>query len=146
MTKIIDADGHIVEPRQLWQKYIDPKFRDRRVKIEGKLLPRSPLMIAAMCVPGGLCSPDRARQLSWDDVRPGSFDPQAHIQDMDDEGVDVSFLYPSIGLTYGSMRDPELAAACCCAYNNWMADFCKTLSQSTLQRRTGSADRCQRCD
>jgi len=29
MTKIIDADGHIVEPRALWQEYIEPKFRDR---------------------------------------------------------------------------------------------------------------------
>src|SRR6202008_84779 len=68
---------------------------------------------------------DRARQLSWDDIRPGSFDPHARIKDMNDEGVDVSFLYASIGLTYGGMRDPELAAACCRAYNNWMADFCK---------------------
>jgi len=30
MTKIIDADGHIVEPRTFWQDYIEPRFRDRR--------------------------------------------------------------------------------------------------------------------
>jgi predicted TIM-barrel fold metal-dependent hydrolase len=29
MTKIIDADAHIVEPRALWQAYVDPAFRDR---------------------------------------------------------------------------------------------------------------------
>jgi predicted TIM-barrel fold metal-dependent hydrolase len=86
-------------------------------------------LIAAMCVPGGLSTSERARQLSWDDLRPGSFDPHARIKDMDEEGVDVSILYPSIGLTYGGMRDPELAAACCRAYNNWMADFCKPYPQ-----------------
>ena len=26
----IDADGHILEPLDLWDKYIDPAFRDRR--------------------------------------------------------------------------------------------------------------------
>ena len=26
---VIDADGHILEPLDLWDKYIDPAFRDR---------------------------------------------------------------------------------------------------------------------
>ena len=26
---VIDADGHILEPVDLWDKYIDPKFRAR---------------------------------------------------------------------------------------------------------------------
>lgn len=55
MTRVIDADGHIVEPRFLWQEYTEAKFRDRipqvaqdnegidRIKVEGQLLPRSPL-------------------------------------------------------------------------------------------------------
>jgi len=24
---VIDADGHILEPPNLWEQYIDPKFR-----------------------------------------------------------------------------------------------------------------------
>ena len=47
---VIDADGHILEPLDLWDKYIDPEFRERRprftidengkerLKVEGKLL------------------------------------------------------------------------------------------------------------
>jgi hypothetical protein len=27
---VVDADGHILEPLDLWDKYIDPEFRDRR--------------------------------------------------------------------------------------------------------------------
>jgi hypothetical protein len=27
---VVDADGHILEPLDLWGKYIDPAFRERR--------------------------------------------------------------------------------------------------------------------
>ncbi|MEP4649844.1 MAG: hypothetical protein ABJ314_06655, partial [Ilumatobacter sp.] len=29
----VDADGHILEPPTLWEDYIDPKFRDRALRI-----------------------------------------------------------------------------------------------------------------
>ena len=31
--QVIDADGHILEPLDLWDNYIDPKFRDRAPRI-----------------------------------------------------------------------------------------------------------------
>src|SRR5437879_12800598 len=30
---VIDADGHILEPLDLWDRYIDPGFRDRAPRI-----------------------------------------------------------------------------------------------------------------
>src|SRR3954469_14096894 len=30
---VVDADGHILEPLDLWDKYIEPKFRDRAPRI-----------------------------------------------------------------------------------------------------------------
>ena len=30
---VIDADGHILEPPDLWEKYLDPKYRDRAMRI-----------------------------------------------------------------------------------------------------------------
>ena len=30
---IIDADGHILEPLDAWEKYIDPAYRDRALRI-----------------------------------------------------------------------------------------------------------------
>ena len=54
-STIIDADGHIVEPPALWQEYVELAFRDRipqvvkddegveRLKVEGRILPRSPM-------------------------------------------------------------------------------------------------------
>ena len=29
----IDADGHVLEPRDTWLDYIDPAFRDRAIRI-----------------------------------------------------------------------------------------------------------------
>lgn len=139
MARIIDADGHIVEPPALWREYTEPAYRERvpqivkdaegvdRVKFEGRMPDpsRSIYAVAAMCIPGGLSDPRRARHLSWDDLRPGSNDPHARIKDMDAEGIDISFLFPSIGVMLGGIRDPQFAAAACRAYNNWMADFCR---------------------
>src|SRR5882724_4743817 len=30
---VIDCDGHILEPPDLWEKYIDPKYRERAMRI-----------------------------------------------------------------------------------------------------------------
>jgi uncharacterized protein len=32
-ARVIDCDGHILEPPDLWEKYIDPKYRDRAMRI-----------------------------------------------------------------------------------------------------------------
>ena len=31
---IVDADGHVLEPLDTWQKYIDPQYRDRATRME----------------------------------------------------------------------------------------------------------------
>ena len=30
---VVDADGHILEPLDLWNKYMDPGFRDRAPRL-----------------------------------------------------------------------------------------------------------------
>src|SRR6202161_2895228 len=138
MTRIIDADGHIVEPRALWNEYNEPQFRDRMIQvrrnrdgadelfINGENRSRPSLPVAASMTPGGLSDLERARKLTWDDILPGGYDPYARIKVMDEEGIDVAVLYPSLWLLYGDLTDPQLAAAACRAYNNWLADFCKS--------------------
>ena len=34
MSRIIDADSHFMEPLDLWERYIDPKFRSRCLRFE----------------------------------------------------------------------------------------------------------------
>src|SRR5262249_60666161 len=30
----VDADGHVLEPRDVWQRYLEPNLRDRAIRIE----------------------------------------------------------------------------------------------------------------
>ena len=34
----VDSDGHILEPADLWERYLEPKYRDRaiRIKVDGR--------------------------------------------------------------------------------------------------------------
>ena len=57
--------------------------------------------------------------------RKGGFDPHARIPDMDLDGIDAAFLYPSLGLFAGAIADPQLAAAASRAYNRWLAEYCR---------------------
>jgi len=51
-------------------------------------------------------------------------DPNARLAIMDKEGIDVSVMYPTIGLHFGAVMDLDLLVALCQAYNNWAHDFC----------------------
>ena len=33
---VVDADGHILEPLDLWDKYMDPGFHERRPRFENR--------------------------------------------------------------------------------------------------------------
>src|SRR3984885_6716026 len=133
---VVDADGHILEPLSLWDDYIDPAFRERRPRfviddngkerltVEGKLLgnPRGIGSLGSVGVRQGEVTLD---SLKYADGREGGFDPHARIVDMDSDGIDAAFLYPSLGLFTGAVEAPDLAGAMCRAYNRWLADYCK---------------------
>jgi len=132
----VDADGHILEPLDLWQKYMDPAFRDRAPRIIKGNNGKEQLIVDEHRVGDGNLGIGRigavgARQgvveadtMAYKDGKPGGFDPHARIPDMDADGIDAAFLYPSLGLFSGAIQDPELAAATCRAYNRWLADYC----------------------
>jgi predicted TIM-barrel fold metal-dependent hydrolase len=134
---VIDADGHILEPLDLWDHYIDPKFRDRaprivktndgkeRLVIEENMVGDSRISIGRIGGVGARQGIVAADTLAYKDGKPGGFDPHKRIPDMDADGIDAVFLYPSLGLFSGAIHDPQLAAAVCRAYNRWLADYCK---------------------
>jgi predicted TIM-barrel fold metal-dependent hydrolase len=134
---IVDADGHILEPLDLWDKYLDPKFRDRAprlVKAEnGKeclvmdehVVGNQNRGIGGIGAVGARQGVVAADAMEYKDGKPGGFDPHKRIPDMDADGIDAAFLYPSLGLFSGAIHDPQLAAAVCRAYNRWLADYCK---------------------
>ncbi|MGH7053612.1 MAG: amidohydrolase family protein, partial [Stellaceae bacterium] len=141
---VFDGDSHVVEPPELWGKYLDPEFRalgkqalwreegrtGSYLKVNGEVfrdkgspnLPRH-----ALWRPG----------MTWDqigDLDPhikhpaaaGASDPLARLADMDAMGVDQALLYPTwFAEGFFLVRDPDVAYALARAYNDWIADFCK---------------------
>ena len=43
---------------------------------------------------------------------------------LDSEGIDISVMYPGLGLKLGGIPDPELAVESCAVYNDWIAEWC----------------------
>ncbi len=132
---VIDSDGHVLEPPNFWAEYMDPAYRERapqlfvdtdgkeRLRVEGKVLggPAGLGLIGAI----GARQGEASIHIKYIEGRKGGFDPHARIPDMDVDGIDAAFLYPSLGLFSGAVQDPQLAAAMCRAYNRWLADYCQ---------------------
>ena len=120
--KCIDADGHILEPLDIWDQYIDPAFRDRapkvvlddngkeRLLIEGKVY-GNPKGLGRLGAVGARDGSVDDSKMTYKDGKPGGFEPHARIKDLDLDGIDAAFLYPSIGLFSGAVKDPKLSPA-----------------------------------
>ena len=134
---LISADSHVVERQNAFTD-IDPKFRDRapqivkdnesgkeRLVIEEHTVGNAQLGIGRIGAVGARQGVVAADTMEYKEGKPGGFDPHARIPDMDADGIDAAFLYPSLGLFSGAIHDPQLAAAVCRAYNRWLADYCK---------------------
>ena len=136
---IIDADGHILEPLDAWEKYIDPAYRDRALRIrrhdgrEVLELDGKPSRFFDIRTLTGLGAMGKSSQeiaelmeQSYPGNAPfGSMDPKERVALLDQEGIAKAILYPSLGLTWEcELEDAELSLAYAQAYNRWLCDFC----------------------
>jgi predicted TIM-barrel fold metal-dependent hydrolase len=137
---VVDADGHVLEPADTWSKYIDPKYRDRAVRIaldergwEVLLFDNKPAEVVrgTLGALGGVgMNPEDllipGKRTYADGCPLGSYDPKARLKVMDEEDIDIALLYPTIGIFWeGWVQDPKLATAYSRAYNRWIVDFCR---------------------
>jgi predicted TIM-barrel fold metal-dependent hydrolase len=64
--------------------------------------------------------------MTYDEMRPGCYEPKARVDDMELNWVEASLSFPSFprfcGQTFLEAKDRELAEACVYAYNDWMVD------------------------
>ncbi len=64
--------------------------------------------------------------LTYDDMRPGCYEPKARVDDLALAGVDGSLAFPTFprfcGQTFMEGEDLELGLECVRAYNDWMVD------------------------
>jgi predicted TIM-barrel fold metal-dependent hydrolase len=133
---VLSSDSHVFEPPDLWQSRIDRAFRDRAPRIErvdgaDRIIVESDQILSGI----GLISNAGARfeapetisaEGRFEDVVRGGYDPRQHLDDMALDGVAGEVLYPSQGLFYFKVADPPLMSAIFRAYNDWLAEFCRT--------------------
>ena len=135
--RVLDADVHVIEPMSMWAEHIEPKFHGREPQPEdlafGMIVDGIPINTSDRASATSTMRPARcARNGSWGSSRRST--PRrgtrlrrvAQLADMDIEGVDLGFLYPSFGLFViaSDEIDADVATAVARAYNDWMADFC----------------------
>jgi uncharacterized protein len=131
--RILDSDMHVMEPPDLWERYIDPEFldiaprgttssnvRDLRT-VFPSLLPQA----KKENISGG--HNFHRTQEAYADHSARGWTADCQLEAMDVEGIDVAVLFPSRGLSVLTFQDmePRFAAAVARAYNDWMADFCR---------------------
>jgi predicted TIM-barrel fold metal-dependent hydrolase len=133
MSIVIDCDSHVMEPADLWQRYLEPKFRDRAIRIEKRdgiehlIIGEQSVLQGVLAGLGGAHRTPAelfAGGLSYaDGCEPASYEPQARVAMLDAWGVDYGVLFPTVGILPFPVEDNDLATAYCRAYNRWQKEF-----------------------
>src|SRR5262245_52189362 len=107
---VIDADGHINEPGDLWDRFLDRPYRDMAPRLV--TTPEGADAIAflgnthvpgfggmglpALGIAGERFGPRTMFERRYADGHPGGFDPADRLAVMDAEGIDRAVLFPSL--------------------------------------------------
>lgn len=132
--KVIDADAHMHEPQDMWERYVEPAYRDRVPKVaymNGTFMIYEP---DGVLIPKG--KPQRVPPpTAWEDIEEKYGEayhtwwaPETRLKEMDRYGWDIQVLLPTGNngnfAPRASLTNVELGAAMCRAYNNWARDYC----------------------
>jgi predicted TIM-barrel fold metal-dependent hydrolase len=135
--KILDSDMHIMEPPDLWERYIDSKYKSqaprgvtsenvrdlRLVYPDGREWARKTTRKNNSARGQNF---ERNQEVYRSYAERG-WNAELQLEAMDIEGIDIAVLYPTRGLRALVVPDlePDFAAAIARAYNNWLYDFCQ---------------------
>jgi predicted TIM-barrel fold metal-dependent hydrolase len=148
--RFVDCDMHVMEPVDLFERYLDPRFRDRVVTpvgadgrprrgmivIDGLSTSLDPDLQQHRKRLAGRKKVETTQPLSGSRMAESgrlnfaierSYDAEAQVMGMELEGIDIAVLFPTMGLSLIARDglDPWLSLALCEAYNNWIYEFCQ---------------------
>jgi predicted TIM-barrel fold metal-dependent hydrolase len=108
---VIDADGHIIESDRELYEYLEPPYAGHEYVLGFPFFPT-------------LDGWHRGAVLTRIGVHKHKFAVNARVwgEVLDRVGYEWSVLYPTAGLGYGLVTDPEWAVALARAYNSWLTD------------------------
>ncbi|HEX7095248.1 MAG TPA: amidohydrolase family protein, partial [Acidimicrobiales bacterium] len=151
---IISVDDHVVEPPTVWTDRLPAADRDRCPRVvkdtcrttvdpatqavryekggDGPLIDWWVFEDTAKVIPkvvacaGIPIEEHTVDPISYDEMRPGCYDPVARLADMDLNRMERSLCFPYVprfaGQWFLEAKDKDLALRCVRAYNDWMID------------------------
>ena len=132
--KVIDADAHMHEPQDLWERYVEPEYRDLVPKViglnginfiyepDGRIIPK-----------GEGKTGHSAAAYRWMEEKYGEayrkwWSAEIRLKDMDTYGWDMQVILPTGGngnfAADASLKDPQVGAALSRAYHNFCHEYC----------------------
>lgn len=139
--RVIDSDLHVIEMGDVYENYLEDKYRDKMPKYLGL----SPTNFPHWDVQGQLIPPwaqsadvvkaqqflDAPTEHLYKPVRDKGYDAASTLKAMDAEGIDIGVVYRTFAHMVVSIDDlePAYATAYCAAFNDWLTDYCNTNSK-----------------
>ena len=117
-TRIISVDDHSMEEMHLWENRLKGADRDRAPKLWRGDDNRFHMEVEGLSydVPGV--------DSELPEGRPGMWDINARLADMDAEGIDTSLFFHSRAMSLVRMEDKQFFTRCMDVYNEWLAEYC----------------------
>ena len=128
---VIDADGHVCEPPDLWTTRLPPALRERGIRLRwNEESGFDEAWVEDWCITdrglvglGNAGTPfvDLGKGRRYVEGNPAGFEPRARLRVLDAEGIDAAVLYPGLALSLPAIHDPALAVDSCRVYHDWIA-------------------------
>jgi len=130
--RVIDADGHVMEPDALYDDYLDPGFRPQLAALREAARARPMQTFFGLLHtirsgrPLGAVEPYEpiVRTAGFLEVPKGGWDPRTRLADMDAEGIDVAVVFPTGVSSFCALDDPAFESAMYEAYARWVGEYC----------------------
>jgi predicted TIM-barrel fold metal-dependent hydrolase len=158
VPKIISVDDHVIEPPNVWVDRLPKQYLDVGPRVKRERIAEMTFVGGKFAYKPGDTGPEcdwwyyedlvwpqtrlsaavgyprdevKVEPITYDEMRPGCYDVQARIEDMDVNWVESALCFPSFprfcGQTFLEAHDRDLALLCVQAYNDWMVDeWCGT--------------------
>jgi predicted TIM-barrel fold metal-dependent hydrolase len=129
--KLISADSHLSLPPQFFRRHLPKQHQDHQWVQMVEDMTKQMLKMAGMGLAhmaGRPYEKYKEKDISEDEIRPGAYDPEARLADMDLDAVDAEVLISGGAAPEGEGMgiDTDFQRAVIQSYNNFLSEFCST--------------------
>ena len=137
--KILSQDDHTFERSDLWVTRMPAQYRDRAPHLvhgeDSDMWVCDDTLILQRLSPGTHPGrryekdPEVRKEIGLtrvreEHLRPGAYDPDERIKDMDIDGIDKTIIYSTIGLHLYKVTDQVLLHEIHKTWNDWIGEYC----------------------